>query len=159
VNAVHISGDNYDKMKASVIKQAASLKNRVDSKDILLDLDFENTMKKIYAKDVSTGPPDTPTFDKPSLLVITSSVGRWEKGADNLPADVMTIQRLLRAAADKLQAPQLDPKGVDGKIARPPATSNTVSAIETFQSRSSSPIDGLIEPGSEIWNALLKAVS
>ncbi len=35
VNAVHISGDNYDKLKASLIKQAASLKSRVDSKDIL----------------------------------------------------------------------------------------------------------------------------
>ncbi len=159
VNVVHISGDNYDKMKASVIKQAASLKSRVDSKDILLDLDFEDTMKKIYAKDASTGQPDTPAPDKPSLPVITSSVGRWEKGADNLPADVMTVQGLLKAAADKLQAPQLDPKGVDGKIAHPPATSNTVSAIEAFQSRSSSPIDGLIEPGSQIWNALLKAVS
>src|SRR5437899_2800613 len=33
VNVVHISGDNYDKMKASVIKQAASLKSRVDAKD------------------------------------------------------------------------------------------------------------------------------
>src|SRR6266540_5396165 len=48
VNAVHISGDNYDKMKASLIKQAASLKSRVDAKDIQLDLDFEGTMKKLY---------------------------------------------------------------------------------------------------------------
>src|SRR6059036_2437426 len=48
VNVVHISGDNYDKMKASVIKQAASLKSRVDSKDILVDLDFEGTIKKLY---------------------------------------------------------------------------------------------------------------
>ena len=52
VNVVHISGDNYDKLKASVIKQAASLKSRVDSKDILLDLDFEGTMKKLYAKEI-----------------------------------------------------------------------------------------------------------
>jgi hypothetical protein len=52
VNAVHISGDNYDKLKASLIKQAASIKSRVDSKDIQLDLDFEGTMKKIYAKEV-----------------------------------------------------------------------------------------------------------
>ncbi len=52
VNVVHISGDNYDKLKASLIKQAASLKNRVDSKDIQLDLDFEGTMKKLYAKEV-----------------------------------------------------------------------------------------------------------
>src|SRR6266513_3029524 len=52
VNVVHISGDNYDKLKASLIKQAASLKSRVDSKDIQLDLDFEGTMKKLYAKKV-----------------------------------------------------------------------------------------------------------
>ena len=52
VNTVHISGDNYDKLKASLIKQAASLKSRVDSKDIQLDLDFEGTMKRLYAKEV-----------------------------------------------------------------------------------------------------------
>ena len=52
VNVVHMSGDNYDKLKASLIKQAASLKSRVDSKDIQLDLDFEGTMKKLHAKEV-----------------------------------------------------------------------------------------------------------
>jgi hypothetical protein len=52
VNVVHISGDNYDNLKTSLIKQAASLKKRVDSKDIQLDLDFEGTMKKLYAKEV-----------------------------------------------------------------------------------------------------------
>jgi hypothetical protein len=52
VNAVHISGDNYDKLKASLIKQAASLKSRVDAKDILVDLDFQGTMKKLYAKEI-----------------------------------------------------------------------------------------------------------
>ena len=89
--------------------------------------------------------------------VITSSVGRWEQGAQNLAADVQTVQRLLKAAADKLHAPQLNPKGVDGKIAHPPANSNTVSAIEAFQSLSSSSVDGVIPPGSQIWKALLKA--
>jgi hypothetical protein len=52
VNAVHISGENYDKLRASLIKQAASLKSRVDAKDILLDLDFEGTIKKLYAKEI-----------------------------------------------------------------------------------------------------------
>src|SRR5205809_6412233 len=52
VNVDHMSGENYDKLKASLIKQAASLKNRVESKDIQLDLDFEGTMKKLYAKEV-----------------------------------------------------------------------------------------------------------
>src|SRR5437773_2931375 len=53
VNVVHISGDNYDKLKASLIKQAASLKSRVGSKDIQVDLDFEGTMKKLYAKEIA----------------------------------------------------------------------------------------------------------
>ena len=69
----------------------------------------------------------------------------------------MTVQGLLKAVADKLPASQVDPKGIDGKIAHPPATSNTVSAIEAFQGLSSNPIDGLIEPISETWKALLKA--
>ena len=57
------------------------------------------------------------------------------------------MQRLLGAAAHALQAPELDPKGVDGKIARPPATSNTVVAIEAFQSRFTTSVDGLIIAG------------
>ena len=81
----------------------------------------------------------------------------WEKNATNLPADVQTVQRLLQTAAQKLQAPQLDPKGVDGKIARPPKNSNTVNAIEAFQSRSNISIAGLIEPGSQTWLELLQA--
>jgi len=52
VNAVHISGENYDQMRVSLIKQAASLKSRVDAKDIQVDLDFEGTMKKLYAKEI-----------------------------------------------------------------------------------------------------------
>src|SRR5213596_3082403 len=53
VNAAHISGGNYDKLRASLIKQAASLKSRVESKDIQIDLDFEGTMKKLYAKEIA----------------------------------------------------------------------------------------------------------
>jgi len=89
--------------------------------------------------------------------VISGSVGRWEKNARNLPADVETVQRLLETAAQKLQAPQLDPKGIDGKIAQPPRKSNTVAAIEAFQSRSNISIDGLIEPESQTWQALWQA--
>ena len=91
--------------------------------------------------------------------VISDSVGRWEKNARNLPADVETVQRLLETAAQKLQAPQLDPKGIDGKIAQPPRKSNTVAAIEAFQSRSNISIDGLIEPEGQTWQALLQAGS
>jgi hypothetical protein len=72
---------------------------------------------------------------------------------------VETVQRLLETAAQKLQAPQLDPKGVDGKIAQPPRHSNTVAAIEAFQSRSNISVDGLIEPGGQTWQALLQAGS
>jgi len=86
VNAVHISGGNYDKLRDSLIKQAASLKNRVEAKDIQLDLDFEGTMKRLYAKEVEAAqgnksddtepvapspPPDnvtpTPTPPQPDL--------------------------------------------------------------------------------------------
>jgi len=89
---------------------------------------------------------------------LSASVGRWERGARNLQPDVEVVQRLLEAAAQALQAPELDPKGVDGKIARPPATSNTVTAIEAFQSRFTSSVDGLIMPDSQAWHALLDAV-
>ena len=100
--------------------------------------------------------PESNNVDSTSLA-LTDSVGRWEKGARNIQADVETVQHLLQAAAERLQAPELDPKGVDGKIARQSAKSNTVAAIEAFQSRSNISIDGLIEPGSQTWRALLQA--
>src|SRR6476661_5310680 len=90
---------------------------------------------------------------------ISRSVGRWEKGAANLPADLEIVQRLLQTAAQKLLAPQLDPKGIDGKIAQPPGKSNTVAAIEAFQSRFNISVDGLIEPDGQTWQALLQAGS
>src|SRR5690349_7513822 len=86
---------------------------------------------------------------------ISASVGRWEKGAPNLQDDVRTVQRLLKAAAEILDAPEINPKGVDGKISRPPATSDTVEAIEAFQSRFTSAVDGVIAPGSQTWAALV----
>jgi hypothetical protein len=98
------------------------------------------------------------TRSTPSVI-ISDSVGRWEKNARNLPADVETVQRLLQTAAQKLLAPQLDPKGIDGKIAQPPRKSNTVAAIEAFQSRSNISVGGLIEPEDQTWQALLQAGS
>jgi murein DD-endopeptidase MepM/ murein hydrolase activator NlpD len=89
---------------------------------------------------------------------LSASVGRWERRARNRPADVEVVQRLLETAAHVLQVPQLDPKGVDGKIAHPPATSNTVAAIEAFQGRYTSSVDGLIKPDSQTWHALLDAI-
>ena len=115
--------------------------------------------KPVFGVSRKRAPESQPqTWGTPSA-VITGSVGRWEKNARNLPADVETVQRLLETAAQKLQAPQLDPKGIDGKIARPPRNSNTVNAIEAFQSRSNISIDGLIEPGGQTWEALLQAGS
>ena len=90
---------------------------------------------------------------------ISGSVGRWEKGARNLQADVKTAQRLLSTAAKTLKAPEIDPKTVDGKISRPPAASDTVKAIEAFQSRFTAAADGIIEVGSQTWIALLQAAA
>ena len=96
-------------------------------------------------------PPSAATFK------INGSVGQWEKGAVNTPADVLTVQRLLRTAAQKLNDPSLDPKGIDGKIAHVAANSHTVSAIRAFQTRSALKVTGLIEPADETWTKLLAA--
>src|SRR5262249_19223407 len=109
---------------------------------------------QVLPRALRAAPDNVPTPPPP---VISGSVGRWEKGARNLQADVEAVQRLLETAAQKLQAPDLDPKGVDGKIARQSAKSNTVAAIEAFQKRSNISIDGLIEPGRQTWQALLQA--
>jgi len=85
---------------------------------------------------------------------ISDSVGRWEKGARNFQADVKTVQRLLKGAAKNLEAPEIDPKDVDGRISRPPATSDTLAAIEAFQSRFTGAVDGIIAPNSQTWAAL-----
>ena len=89
---------------------------------------------------------------------ISGSVGRWEKGARNLQADVKIVQGLLRGAAKTLKAPEIDPQGVDGKISRPPAMSDTVIAIEAFQSRFTGAVDGIVGPSSQTWAALLATV-
>jgi len=88
---------------------------------------------------------------------INGSVGQWEKGAVNTPADVSTVQRLLRTAAQKLNDPSLDPKGIDGKIAHVAANSHTVSAIRAFQTRSALEVTGLIKPSDETWTKLVAA--
>src|SRR5262249_16379909 len=92
-------------------------------------------------------------------LEISGSVGRWEKGAQNLETDVRTVQRLLAVAEKTLGAPEIDPGAADGKISRPPATADTVKAIEAFQSRFTTAADGLIAPGSQTWAVLLEAES
>ena len=64
---------------------------------------------------------------------ISSSVGSYESGAVNSAADVRTVQELLTSVSQKLLFPAFDPKGVDGKIARPGSRSSTVAAITNFQ--------------------------
>ena len=100
-------------------------------------------------------PPPPPPPVAPSK--INATVGQWEKGAVNTPADVSTVQRLLQTAAQKLNDPSLDPKGIDGKIGHVAANSATVSAIQAFQTRSALEVTGLIEPASETWTKLLAA--
>jgi len=102
-------------------------------------------------------PPASPAPPPVALSKINGSVGRWDKGAVNTPADVSTVQRLLRTAAQKLNDPSLDPKGIDGKIAHVAANSHTVSAIRAFQTRSALEVTGLIEPADETWTKLLAA--
>jgi len=131
-----------------------TLKERIARAKKLEALDAGKPTFKVLPRALTLAADSVPTAPSP---VITGSVGRWEKGASNLPSDVETVQRLLQTAAQKLQAPELDPKGVDGKIARPPRNSNTVAAIEAFQSRSNISVDGLLQPGGPTWQALLEA--
>src|SRR5262249_27428667 len=104
-------------------------------------------------------PPSPPPPPSPvNTSKINGSVGQWEKGALNTPADVSTVQRLLQTAAQKLNDPSLDPKGIDGKIARVAAHSNTISAIQSFQTRSTLEETGLIQPHDHTSKNLLAAV-
>ncbi|MEA3212953.1 MAG: hypothetical protein QOE70_6010 [Chthoniobacter sp.] len=125
---------------------ATTLRTRKEGGTLRLDLDLDD-----YFQGADPGPVG------PTGSQIAGSVGRWEKGAANAPADVETVQRLLTTAAKALHLPQLDPKGVDGKIARPPRSSNTVSALEAFQSYAKLTVEGLVAPGSQTWQGLLKA--
>jgi hypothetical protein len=131
-----------------------TLKDRIARAKNLEALDAGQPTFQVRSRDLRVAAANLRTTPPPA---ITGSVGRWEKGASNLQADVKTVQRLLETAAQKLQAPDLDPKGVDGKIARESAKSNTIAAIEAFQKRSNVSIDGLIEPGGQTWQALLQA--
>ena len=132
-------------------KPKLTLKQRLARARKLEALDAKKPVSRESALKTQPQARSTPS------AVISGSVGRWERNASNLPDDVKTVQRLLETAAQKLHAPELDPKAVDGKIAQPPQHSNTVAAIEAFQSRSNISIDGLIEPGSQAWQALLQA--
>ena len=123
---------------------ASALQSRKASGKLLLDLDLDE-----YFQGIQPTPAAAPA--------IADSVGRWEKGAKNSQDDVKTVQGLLEAAARALKAAEINPKGVDGAIAHPPAASNTVAAIEAFQTRSGITADGFVAPDGATWSALVKA--
>src|ERR1044072_7523522 len=131
-----------------------TLKDRIARAKKLEALDAGKPTFKALPRAMTAAPGNLRTAPP---QVIIGSVGRWEKGGGNLQADGEIVQRLLETAAQKFHAPELDPKGVDGKIARQSAKSNTIAAIEAFQKRSNISIDGLIEPGGQTWQPLLQA--
>ncbi len=148
-------GSKKGKRKKSA-KPTLTLKQRLARAKKLEALDGGKPLVAVSRERALESQPQTRAA--PSA-VISGSVGRWEKNASNLPADVETVQRLLETTAQKLQAPELDPKGVDGLIAQPPRHSNTVAAIEAFQSRFNLSVDGLLEPGGQTWQPLVQAGS
>lgn len=85
---------------------------------------------------------------------ITASVGAWDKGAQNQPADVTVVQTLLTAASTETGNFAFDPKGVDGKISKTPGVSNTVKAIHAFQKFHFGGSDGVVEPGKATMQKL-----
>jgi murein DD-endopeptidase MepM/ murein hydrolase activator NlpD len=89
--------------------------------------------------------------------IIMGSVGRWDRGARNDKADVTTIQQLLTAAARVQGNPSYDPKGTDGEIAKPPAVSDTVTAIEAFQRLFMAQPDGVVNVGGRTFDRLVEA--
>ncbi|MBS0368137.1 MAG: M23 family metallopeptidase [Proteobacteria bacterium] len=88
---------------------------------------------------------------------ISASVGAWERGAQNHKDDVIVVQTLLTGAAGRLAQPAIDPRGIDGGIARPPKDSATVAAIKVFQRLSGLAPTGLIVVQSQDWQRLLMA--
>lgn len=90
---------------------------------------------------------------------LSGSVGRPDKGAANAPADVETVQQMLRNAAMILRDPRLDPGGLDGQIEPNAKKSPTVAAILAFQSRFFTRPDGVIEPGGRTWLELVRVLA
>ena len=99
-------GSKKGKRKKSA-KPKLTLKQRLARARKLEALDAGKPVFEVSRKRALKSQPQT--RGTPSA-VISGSVGRWEKGAGNLPADVETVQRLLETAAQKLHAPQLDPE-------------------------------------------------
>src|SRR6266545_325634 len=123
------TGSKKGKRKKSA-KPKLTLKQRLARAKKLEALDAGKPLSEVSRERALESQPQARST--PSA-VISGSVGRWEKNAQNLATDVKTVQRLLEMATQKLQAPQLDPKGVDGLIAHPPRNSNTVMRSKLFR--------------------------
>jgi len=145
------SNSQVARFEKYLLAAASTMQSRLTSGKLRLDLDLDD-----YFAGVAPPPPPPPP-PPVAHSKINGIVGQWEKGAVNTPADVITVQRLLQTAAQKLNDPSLDPKGLDGKIARVASKSSTVAAIQVFQTRSALEVTGLIEPASETWTKLLAA--
>jgi hypothetical protein len=147
------SNSQLARFEKYLLAAASTLQSRLDSGKLRLDLDLDD-----YFAGVAS-PPPPPPLSPVAPSKINGTVGQWEKGAVNTPADVSTVQGLLQTAAQKLNDPSLDPKGIDGKIARVAANSATVSAIQAFQTRSALQVTGLIKPADETFTRLLAAAA
>jgi len=141
------SNSQMARFEKYLLNAASTLQGRFDNGHLHLDLDLDDYF-------AGATPPVPPP---PAPAQIGGVVGQWEKGAANTPADVSTVQRLLKSAAQKLQDPSLDPIWIDGKISHVAANSNTVKAIQAFQARSGLEVTGVIEPASETWSKLVAA--
>jgi murein DD-endopeptidase MepM/ murein hydrolase activator NlpD len=91
-------------------------------------------------------------------FAISASVGRWSKGAVNQKDDVETVQDMLRTAAMILKEQRFDPNSVDGSINHNEQKSDTIKAIEAFQSRFMNKPDGVIGVGKTTWRELMTAL-
>jgi hypothetical protein len=145
------SNSQLARFEKYLLAAASTLQTRLEIGKLRLDLDLDDYFSGV----TPSSPPPAP--EPASLSEIDATVGQWEKGAVNKPADVSTVQRLLQTAALKLNDSSLDPKGIDGKIARVAANSNTVRAIQAFQTRLALQVTGLIEPADETWIKLVDA--
>ena len=96
-------------------------------------------------------PENTPALE----YQIKNSVGRKSKGAVNAPADVETVQNMLRIAAMVENEPNLDPGPIDGTLEDDESADPTIRAIEAFQSRFFTP-DGVISVGKRTWRELVE---
>lgn len=89
---------------------------------------------------------------------ISGSVGRWDKGAQNKKADVGKVQSMLRTASLILREPKIDPGIIDGEVSRDSLESETIQAIEAFQSRFLMSPDGVIDVGGRTWRELVSVL-